>query len=123
MFTTFRRISMLTVAFGFAGGATALASISVSPSSVAVPEYHGFTITATSHGKPLRVTKDTCTALAGEPRVKSGSESSSQTGHPSEQVHTVTLRFPGRGHAGECAITFSDGTEHETVDVRVNKEP
>ena len=124
MSTPLRRMGVLTAVLGFAAGATALASINVSPSSISVHEYRGFTITATSHGgKSLRVTTDTCAALAGTPSIKSGSHSSSQTGHPSEQTHTLTVRFPGKGQPGECAVTFSDGSETETVEVRVTKEP
>lgn len=123
MLSASHRFCFLLAVMGLAAGTTAFAnSIMVSPSELTLPQRQSERITATVHGADrLNVSHETCKSsdIASLSNYNWSSESSSGTGQPSTQKHTLSLTVQAKRKAGECTITFSAGSQTRTVTVRV----
>ena len=134
MSVTARRVSALTAILCLAAGTTALASLTVTPSTSITlevrtrgmnngdPEAQRAEIASTSDHGQIEI-KDGCRNVAEivSGSIKSRSEESEGTGQPYKKIYYLNFILQSKPQPGECTITLSDGSRTEHVRVRVVK--
>ena len=135
MSMTYRRIAVLTTTLCFVAGATALA-IEVTPSTSITlqtrtrgmggdPDAQRVEIAATSVHATVQLESNTCRekgltdTIAGS--VKTGHSEIEGTGRPKEALYYYNIALQSKTSEGTCALIFSDGMRHATVNVRIVK--
>jgi len=130
----YRRISALTTLLCFAAGTVALASINIEPSrSITLvtrvkgmggdPDREQVALIATTSASTLELTANTCKSegLVTTSGVKTGWKESSGTGRASERERYVEIRLNTKSEAGQCTVSFSDGSHTAVVHIRIEK--